>query len=411
MYLQHLSLTNFRNYVRLELDLPLHVSVFQGGNAQGKSNLLESICFLATTRFSRTERDLINWEAAGEKLPFARLSASIQKAERKAQLEIILRPRSALEGSLVPIQKYIRVNGVARRAVDLIGQLNTVMFSPRDIDLIGGEPAIRRRYLDITNSQVDSRYLRALQRYNKVLSQRNHLLRQIAARQSRPDELLFWDQELVKAGAYIVLQRQRTIAELNDLANPMHDQLSGGQEKLTLQYRPSIELESRVESRESGGGELQSEASPDSRFQTPDSRLMRGLPEMEQAFNRVLGAARQRELARGLSLIGPHRDDLGFLVNEIDMGTYGSRGQQRTIALSLKLSEARFMLIRTGESPVLLLDDVLSELDPERRQHLLEAISNYRQVLITTTDLDRFPSEFLARAEKFRVADGRVEPA
>ncbi|MBT9148951.1 MAG: DNA replication/repair protein RecF [Dehalococcoidia bacterium] len=388
MYLQHLSLTNFRNYVRLELDLPPHVSVFQGANAQGKSNLLESICFLATIRFSRTvaERELINWEAAGEKLPFARLSANIQKAERKAQLEIILRPRSAMhhQGTLATIQKHIRVNGVARRAVDLIGQLNMVMFSPRDIDLIGGEPATRRRYLDITNSQVDPQYLRASQRYNKVLSQRNHLLRRIAACQSRPNELLFWDQELVKAGAYIILQRQRTIAELNDLANPMHDQLSGGQEKLTLQYRPSIDKEGLE---------------------------MGALPEVEQAFNRVLGAARQRELARGLSLIGPHRDDLGFLVNEMDMGTYGSRGQQRTIALSLKLSEARFMLMRTGEWPVLLLDDVLSELDPERRQHLLEAISSYRQVLITTTDLDRFPSEFLARAEKFRIADGRIEPA
>ncbi|MCL0029527.1 DNA replication/repair protein RecF [Dehalococcoidia bacterium] len=388
MYLQHLSLTNFRNYIRLELDLPPHVSVFQGGNAQGKSNLLESICFLATTRFSRAvaERELINWEAAGEKLPFVRLSANIQKGERATLLEIVLRPRSAAhhEGRAVvgPIQKYIRVNGVSRRPADLIGQLNMVMFSPRDIDLIGGEPALRRRYLDITNSQIDPQYLKALQRYNKVLSQRNHLLRQIAAGQSRPDELLFWDQELVKAGAYIVLQRQRTIGELNDLANPIHDQLSGGREKLTLQYRPSI-----------------------------DKKEPGGLPEVEQAFTRALGAARQRELARGLSLIGPHRDDVGFLVNEIDMGTYGSRGQQRTIALSLKLSEARFMLTQTGESPVLLLDDVLSELDPRRRRHLLGAISNYRQVLITTTDLDRFPSEFLARAEKFRVADGRVEPA
>ncbi|MCD5412585.1 MAG: DNA replication/repair protein RecF [Dehalococcoidia bacterium] len=388
MYLQHLSLTNFRNYVRLELDLPPHVSVFQGGNAQGKSNLLESICFLATTRFSRAvaERELINWDVMAERLPFVRLSANIQKGERATLLEIVLRPRSAAhhEGRAVvgPIQKYIRVNGVSRRPADLIGQLNMVMFSPRDIDLIGGEPALRRRYLDITNSQVDPQYVRALQRYNKILSQRNHLLRQIAAGQSRPDELLFWDQELVKAGAYIVLRRQRTIAELNDLASPVHDQLSGGREKLTLQYRPSI-----------------------------DKKEPGGLPEVEQAFTRALGAARQRELARGLSLIGPHRDDVGFLVNEIDMGTYGSRGQQRTTALSLKLSEARFMLTQTGESPVLLLDDVLSELDPRRRRHLLGAISNYRQVLITTTDLDRFPSEFLARAEKFRVADGRVEPA
>lgn len=388
MNIQHLSLTNFRNYTRLELDLSPSVSVFQGANAQGKSNLLESICFLATTRFSRTvnERELINWEAMGEPLPFARLSASVEKGERTTLVEIVLRPRSAAhhQGRAVaaPIQKYIRVNGVVRRPADLIGQLNMVMFSPRDIDLIGNEPALRRRYLDITNSQVDPQYLTALQRYNKVLSQRNHLLRQIAAHQSRPDELLFWDQELVKAGAYIVLRRQRSIAELNDLANPIHDQLSGGHEKLTMQYRRSIDR---------GISDFT------------------GLADAEAAFFQALGASRQRELARGMSLIGPHRDDIGFLGNGIDLGTYGSRGQQRTAALSLRLSEAMFMLRQTGEPPVLLLDDVLSELDPERRRHLLQAVSNYRQVLITTTDLDRFPSEFLSRAEKFRIADGRVE--
>jgi len=383
----HLSLTNFRNYVRLELDLPPNISVFQGANAQGKTNLLESICFLATTRFSRpvAERELVNWNALNEKMPFARLSANIQRDTRDVKLDIVLQPRSMAGGAggaiTVPMQKHIRVNGVGKRGVDLIGQLNMVMFSPRDIDLISGEPSLRRRYLDITNSQVDPRYLMALQRYNKVLTRRNHLLRQIAAHQAGADELAFWDQELVSTGSYIVLRREQSLKQLNDLANPVNEQLSGGREKLEIRYRRSIDA---------GGSESDS------------------LDDVEQAFKRALKESFQREIARGVSLIGPHRDDFGFWVNQVDMGPFGSRGQQRTIALALKLGEVKFMLAETGQTPVLLLDDVLSELDSERRDHLMEAVTNYQQVLITTTDIDRFPPGFLARAEQFTVQNGQI---
>lgn len=266
-------------------------------------------------------------------------------------------------------------------AVDLMGQLNMVMFSPRDIDLIDGEPSLRRRHIDITNSQVNPQYLRSLQRYNRIVSQRNRLLRQIALGQSRVDELAFWDQEMVKSGSYIVFQRQQALGKLNELASPIHDQLSGGKENLNIHYHRSID---------SGVAEFDD------------------LGDVEQIFNEALSAARERDLARGVSSIGPHRDDLKFIVNEVDMGSYGSRGQQRTVALSLKLAEAKFMLTQTGEAPVLLLDDVLSELDMERRQHLLQAVSDYQQVLMTTTDLDRFPSDFLSRAEKFTVENGTI---
>jgi len=386
VHVESLKLNNFRNYTNLEFALPQNVSVFWGANAQGKTNLLESLCFLATTRFSHTipDREIINWDALKEKIPFAQLSADIQKKEGiKTQVEIIMRPRSLVpyEAAGTILHKHIRVNGVHRRAVDLMGQLNTVMFSPRDIDLISEEPSLRRRYLDITNSQIDWQYLRALQQYNKVLSHRNHLLRQIAAGHSHPDELTFWDEELVKNGVYIVAQRQETIARLSEMANPIHQQLSGGQEDLALKYLRSID---------------KAGTSPG------------GTDSIEKTFNQALRAAHEKELARGLSLIGPHRDDLQFFVNGINMGNYGSRGQQRTMALSLKLAEAKFMLMRTGETPVLLLDDVLSELDQKRREHLLETISDYQQVLITTTDLDRFPDDFLARAEKFEVRNGEI---
>ena len=388
MHIEHLQLTNFRNYIELEFDVPPGISIFQGDNAQGKTNLLESICFLATTRLSRSvpDKELINWDMMKQEIPFSRLSATINRSDREALLEIVLQPRSAqyqTSSVPIPIQKHIRINGVARRAFDLVGQLNMVMFSPRDIDLISGEPLLRRRHLDITNSQVDSQYLRKLQRYNKVLGQRNHLLRQISMHHGHPDELVFWDNELVQLGAWIIFQRQQTITSISELSKPIHDQLSGGKEVLSFQYQPNL----------------------GSTISDLDS-----LNDIEQAFNEALTAAREKELVRGQTSVGPHRDEMRFLINDIDMGTFGSRGQQRTIALSVKLAEAKFMLTRTEEIPVLLLDDVLSELDRERREHILEAVSNYHQVLMTTTDLDRFPSDFLAQAERFEVKEGTIHP-
>ncbi len=387
MHVRHLSLTNFRNYVRLETDLPPGVAVFEGANAQGKTNLLESIYFLATTRFSRTvaERELINWEAVKETMPYARLSGEVLREEGTIKLDIVLRPRPTGEReggvSAALMQKSIRVNGIARRAVDLVGQLNVVMFSPRDIDLIGGEPSLRRRYLDITNCQVDPRYTTALQRYNRVLLRRNHLLRRLAAREAGQDELAFWDQELISTGSYIMMRRELTMAALNALADPINRQLSGGGEDLQLIYRRSVQ------------------------GSTPE---LAGLDEVKLAFSRSLAEALDRELARGVSLVGPHRDDVSFRVSGVDMGPYGSRGQQRTAVLSLKLAELQFMLAETGQRPVLLLDDVLSELDAGRRRHLLEAVSDHHQVLITTSDIDRFPEEFLARSDRFTVQDGKI---
>ncbi len=385
MHITRLCLTNFRNYVGLEFDLPQKTAVFWGANAQGKTNLLESICFVATTRFSHSvpDREIINRDALAEKIPVGSIRAEIKKEDRDIELEIIMRPRSLTDRETsghAAIHKYIKINGIAKRSVDLMGQLNMVMFSPRDIDLISEEPALRRRHLDITNSQINPKYLRSLQRYNKVLSQRNHLLRQIAAGFSNMDELPFWDDELVKAGSYIVLHRQETITRIGNLAEPIHQRLSGGTENLALKYISSIEK---------------------------DNVAMQDT-DIENRFTEVLSANREKELARGQSLVGPHRDDLQFFVNDINIGHYGSRGQQRTVALSLKLAESEFMLMRTGEAPILLLDDVLSELDKQRREYLLSTVSHFQQVLITTTDLDRFPADFLDQAEKFEIRNGAI---
>jgi len=373
--------------------------VLQGDNAQGKSNLLEAIYLLATSRSPHTtnERELINWSALREELPVCRLAADVQRAGRNLSLEIALRGKPAAlseaEDSFSPwqtapkappIHKRIRVNGVVRRAVDLIGQINVVLFSVQDINIVGGEPALRRRYLDITNSQIDPHYLRQLQRYHRVLWQRNRLLRQIAENQASPDELSFWDQELVQTGAYLTVQRDHMVAELEHLTRVIHDEVSSDQEKLRLAYLRSID-------KERGKG---------------DSRI----EETAEVYARSLHAARKKEIAQGMSLVGPHRDDLRFLTDEIDLGIFGSRGQQRTVALSLKLAEAKFMLSKTGDNPILLLDDVLSELDSQRRHHLLGTVARYQQVLMTTTNLDDFEPDFLKQAVLFRVDQGRIEP-
>jgi DNA replication and repair protein RecF len=279
------------------------------------------------------------------------------------------------------VTKQIKVNGLPRRAAEVVGLVNAVMFTAQDIELIGGAPALRRRYLDVTLCQVDSRYLRSLQAYNKVLLQRNHLLRLIQEREAQPAELKFWDGELVEEGSYLVLERRQLIAELNQRAKVVHSQLAPG-ESLALLYLPSL-------GREAGGQDL---------------------AQTRQVFEQALGQVQGREIAAGMSLVGPHRDDLQFLNNGIDLGIYASRGQQRTIALSLKLAEASFFKDKRGDPPILLLDDVLSELDRQRRNYLLTWLADYQQVLLTTTELEFLPVEFLTRAAVFQVRQGNVSP-
>ena len=364
-------MTNFRNYERLELALPPHLMVLQGDNAQGKTNLLEAIYLLATAKSHRAtaERELINWATPREELGIARLLAQVQIGSGSLRVEIALIGAYHSPEEATHVQKRIRINGVPRRAIDLVGQVNVVLFSSQDIDLIGGAPSLRRRYLDLTNCQVDSRYVRALQRYNKVLLHRNRLLRLIGERRAEAGELDFWDRELVENGSYLIMKRQHMVAELDEFARPIHRQLSSG-ESLKIAYLPSV----------SGD------------------------------FDQRLKDVRKREIAQGVTLVGPHRDDLAFLVNDVDMNIYGSRGQQRTIALSSKLAEASFMRSKIDDHPILLLDDMLSELDAARRHHLLASIGSYQQVVITTTDLDRFDPGFLAEAALFRVSEGRINP-
>ena len=391
MRLTHLSLHNFRNYIRLEIDLAPGVTLLLGDNAQGKTNLLEAVYYLATSRspHASAERELVNWLAIeDEPLPYARLVGQVVRGDSDLTLEITLTQQANND---TRYRKQIRLNGVAKRAMDLLGQLNVVLFLPDDIALVFGSPSRRRRYLNATLCQIDPVYCRSLSRYNQIVTQRNALLRDLRERGGDPAQLAFWNEHLVAHGAYLITRRREALVALDELAHTIHDELTESLESLHLRYVPSVE---------------QSLGAPDG------IESLQDLEEVKTAFEQQLLGLRQREIAAGVTLIGPHRDELRFLINDIDAGVYGSRGQQRTAALSLKLAEVDLMHRETGEHPVLLLDDVLSELDVHRRRFLLRYLNDGpQQAVISATDLDVLPEAFLRRCELWRVRMGRLSKA
>jgi DNA replication and repair protein RecF len=390
LHISHLSLTNFRNYRHLDLDLPVSPVVIQGDNAQGKTNLLESVYVMATTRSHRasSDRELVNCDAWSDDIPVARLSACAQRARGEVKVEIALKGEGA--ESMVPagdadpvslsVRKHVRVNGVARRSVDVLGQINVVMFTAQDIELATGKSSLCRRYLDLLNCQLDRAYLRSLQQYQKVLVQRNHLLRLLQEGQAQTDQLDFWDDELVKNGSHVMMLRKGLAEALNGRAREIHRHISGGAEDLRLAYAPNVAADG-------------------------------SLSEIESGFREALQKRRKRETLLGMTLAGPHRDSLSFSINGTDVTRFGSRGQQETVVLSLKLAEAKHMQAEVGDEPIILLDDVFSELDVQRRKHLLALVDLYQQVLITATDLACFERSFLAGTTRFRVSQGVIESA
>ena len=400
MHITQLSLTNYRNYGRLTLELPSGPILLRGDNAHGKTNLLESIYFLSTTRgvHARADQQLINWLVLRQDpLPFARVEATIQAGNDAFQLAItILREGDSL-------RKDIRLNGVKKRAMDIIGKLNTVMFLPEDIELVTGAPAVRRRYLDSTLCQISQNYCQALSRYNKVLTQRNALLKELYKRNGNADQLLYWDEELAHYGATLVVERHNTILELDTTARQRHRELSGGKEGLRLHYAPSFDPHQRPK--------------PDYQLPllmedlAPYTTAAPPIKEVRETFLAYLKQARDEEINRGVTLVGPHRDDFHFLVDGIDMTLFGSRGQQRTAALSTKLAEISLMRQTTGETPVLLLDDVMSELDFSRRQQVIAVVDQVGQAILTTTDWEDYDLDFRQRTKLFSVTMGQLEEA
>ena len=398
MYISQLSFTNFRNYRRLAIELPDGPILLRGDNANGKTNFLEAIRFLSTTRsvHARTDQQLINWVILRqEPLPFARLEATVETDGDRFQLAItIIKENDSF-------RKDIRLNGAKKRAMDAIGKLITVMFLPEDIELVTGAPAVRRRYLDSVLCQVNATYCTALSQYNKILIQRNALLKELFKRNSHPDQLAYWDEQLAYHGATLVVQRHNTLLELDTTARRRHKEVSGGLEGLRLHYAPSFDPHQR----------------PKPNYQLPllseemamYSPAAPPVQEVRSTFLAYLEHVHRDEINRGVTLVGPHRDDFHFLVDGIDMTLYGSRGQQRTAALSTKLAEVALMQASTGETPVLLLDDVMSELDASRRRQIINLVDQAGQAVLTTTDWEDYPADFRQRARLYSVSMGRLE--
>jgi DNA replication and repair protein RecF len=400
MHIDHLSITNFRNYARLELGLPATSPiVLHGQNAQGKTSLLEAIHFLATAKspYTASDRQLIHWRMESEQLPFARISAEVcteTTAFTRIDITLVL---EKLSETNVRLRKAIKINGVDKRVMDLVGLVAVVLFLPQDLTLIEGSPSDRRRYMDNTLNQVDAAYLEALDQYEKVLPQRNALLRRIADNHADPRELAYWDEQIAQKGAVIIAGRQRFLRELEIGAQRAHHDLTGLRETLTLQYQPSFRP--TVE----GDGQMS--------FDTLGLDLHREL-SAERIAPQLLEQLQtdQREsIQRGVTLTGPHRDELRLLINDHDAGLYGSRGQARTAVMALKLAELEWMRGRIGEYPILLLDEVIAELDASRRAYLLERINGATQTLMTTTELDIFTESFLERATVWHVTEGQID--
>ncbi|HHY66740.1 MAG TPA: DNA replication/repair protein RecF [Alicyclobacillus sp.] len=346
MRLESLQLLHFRNYPHLKLDTRAPVNVFIGENGQGKTNVLEAIDILALTKSHRTHRlaECIQW---GEQS--ALIEGRVQRKTGSSELSV----------TLTSSGKRAAVAGVERpRISDYVGMLNVVLFTPEDLQLIKGSPQVRRRFLDMEIGQISPVYLRDLQQYVRALSQRNQLLKSANTNPTErfTDTLDIWDDQLARHGSRVILRRAKFVRTLERHAREIHSRVSGDREVLSLSY---------------------AKVSPE---QTPE--------QVFQMYLHELRARRSLDLARGMTSVGPHRDDLVILLNDREAAAFASQGQQRTAALSLKLAEIELIREEVGEYPVLLLDDVLSELDPVRQVHLVSAMGAQVQTFLTTTHLE-----------------------
>jgi DNA replication and repair protein RecF len=398
MFLTHLSLTNFRSFARLDLEIPRRVVLLTGSNAQGKTTLLEAVYFLATfTSFqTHADRQLVNFFEARKELAVGRLVAEYTRGHAKHHLEV----RLVLEGVGVSgqrLRKEILLDGIKRPLSEVIGHFSAVMFVPQMVQIIEGGPEERRRTLNLVVAQTVPGYAHLLGEYGRTLSQRNALLKLLGERGGDQTQLDFWDESITQSGAAIIYQRIQAVHEIEKHAVRIHSKLTNGSEVFRIHYQPAYDPLSP----------------PTGQIVLPlnTSVERNGLTEedIRQGYHAALKANRVEEIRRGVTMLGPHRDELRFIANGIDLTNFGSRGQVRTTLLSIKLAEIEWMKSRTGQWPVLLLDEVLAELDAQRRNDLLTYLEHMDQALLTTTDLKLFSSEFVKKAELWEVASGTVK--
>ncbi len=398
MYLTALSITNFRIFSRLEVEMPRRILLLIGDNAQGKTSFLEAIHLFAalTSSQAQSDRQLINFVALKESVPVARLVAKFERNDGTHQMEIRLILETNVNGN-GRLRKEILIDGVKRNLQTALGKFNAVIFLPQMMRILEGGPEERRRFLDVALAQAFPEYARVLGEFNQALSQRNALLKQLFEKKGDVEQLNYWDEIIADRGAVIIHNRLCAIHELDSIAERQHNLLSNGKENLKIVYTPSFDP-------------LAGSTSP-SKLYTPitNSKKEIDLEEIRSGFAKKLQDLRKEEISRGVTTIGPHRDDLRAFSNGIDLGIYGSRGQTRSAILSLKLAELNWLNERVGEWPVLLLDETLAELDIKHRADLLHAVCNCDQAILTTSDLHLFPNEFLSQCIMMTMQNGNIE--
>ncbi|HIX16337.1 MAG TPA: DNA replication/repair protein RecF [Candidatus Hungatella pullicola] len=355
MVIESIELKNYRNYDQLHMEFSSGTNILYGDNAQGKTNILEAVYVCATTKSHRGSRDR-------EIIQFDRdeshIKLNVRKRDVPYRIDMHLKKNKA---------KGVAVNGVPiRKASELFGIVNVVFFSPEDLNLIKNGPGERRRFIDMELCQLNKLYVHSLVQYNRIVIQRNKLLKEIAFRPDFEQTLDIWDMQLIQYGREVIEFRREFIDQLNQMIALIHKKISGGREELVLSYEPNVETEQ---------------------------------------FESAVSKSRIQDLKQKTTLIGPHRDDLTFIVNGIDIKKFGSQGQQRTAALSLKLAEIELVKKIVNDYPILLLDDVLSELDSGRQNHLLAGI-NHIQTLITCTGLEDFVNNRFQIDKIFKVVNG-----
>ncbi|WP_188207410.1 DNA replication/repair protein RecF [Alkalibacillus aidingensis] len=368
MHIEEITLTNYRNYEELSLSFNNQINVIIGENAQGKTNLMEAIYVLAFTKSHRTSKDkeLIKWDSE-----YGKIKGSVFKRNRTFPLEVIFSNKG----------KKAKFNHIEqKRLSDYIGSLNVVMFAPEDLNLVKGSPQERRKFIDMEIGQIQPIYIYHLGHYQKILKQRNALLKELQRYPQKDKTMLnVLTDQLIDHASIVVERRYQFLAKLRDWAVPIHEGISRGLEELTISYDTSVNVSEGLE-----------------------------LEKIKDRYIEHFKQIEDREIDRGTTLAGPHRDDLMFFVNDRNVQTFGSQGQQRTTALSLKLAEIELIYQEVGEYPILLLDDVLSELDHHRQSHLLNTIQGKVQTFVTTTNVDGIDHETLKQAEMFKIYNGTI---
>lgn len=357
MIVKSIDLKNFRNYEIEHIEFDKHTNIFYGDNAQGKTNILEAVFLSGTSKSHKGSKDFEMISFDNEE---AHIKTIIMRKDIEYRIDMHIKKNKA---------KGIAINGIpVKKALDLYGVVNIIFFSPEDLNIIKNGPSGRRKFMDMELCQLNKVYANNLVNYNKAVDQRNKLLKDIYYNPSLKDTLDIWDSQIVKFGSEIISKRKEFIEKLNYIISPIHSRLSGGKEQLTISYEPSVEVDN---------------------------------------FEKELSDYRDRDIRMKVTEVGPHRDDVVFMIDGIDIRKYGSQGQQRTTALSLKLAEIELVKEITGDNPILLLDDVLSELDSNRQNYLLNSINNV-QTIITCTGLDDFINNRFSINSIFKVVNGKV---